>query len=99
MNFSKESIIGIVGAGAMGSGIAQVAATSGHKVIVYDVKEDVVVNAEQKLVQQLKTLEAKGKIENAASIIERITFVNDLKKLSDCHLIIEAIIENLDIKK
>lgn len=99
MDFSKDSIIGIVGAGAMGSGIAQVAATAGHQVFVYDVQEQVVNQASRKLSSQLTQLEAKGKIANAAGIIDNIHFVHDITALGQCNLVIEAIVENVEIKK
>lgn len=93
--------VGIVGAGAMGSGIAQVAATAGHTVNVFDSNEDTLALAEQKLSKILDRLIEKGKynVEEATGIKNRISWVNSLDKLVDSALIIEAIIERLDIKK
>ena len=93
--------IGIIGSGTMGSGIAQVAATSGCKVKLFDTNQAVLDKAKTTLEKILSRLLEKGKIDtNEKSRIENnISYVNNLKDLSDSHLIIEAIVENLDIKK
>ena len=92
-------IVGVIGSGAMGSGIAQVAAVAGHNVVIYDNNATALDKAKNNLQNILDKLAAKGKIESAAPVLSRITFANDLAAFSDCGLIIEAIIENLDIKK
>ena len=93
--------IGIVGSGTMGSGIAQVAATSGCKVKLCDTNQAVLDKAKITLEKILSRLVEKNKIDaNEKSRIENnISYVNNLKDLSDSHLIIEAIVEHLDIKK
>ena len=93
--------IGIIGSGTMGSGIAQVASTSGCKVKLCDTNQTVLDKAKTTLEKILSRLVEKGKIDaNEKSRIENnISYVNNLKDLSDSHLIIEAIVENLDIKK
>ncbi|MGB1295355.1 MAG: 3-hydroxyacyl-CoA dehydrogenase NAD-binding domain-containing protein [Flavobacteriales bacterium] len=93
--------IGVVGAGAMGSGIAQVAAQSGHKVYLFDTKQEALTLSEQKLDKVLKRLVEKEKIsqEKANDIKGNISYVDQLDTFSDTGLVIEAIIENLDIKK
>lgn len=102
---NKNSVIGIIGSGAMGSGIAQVAATAGHKVIVYDSSSLAVEKAVSNLSATLDKLAAKGKIsaEDAKSIFSRVHFISDLPELAksghNCSLIIEAIIENLEAKQ
>jgi 3-hydroxybutyryl-CoA dehydrogenase len=97
----KNSIIGIVGSGAMGAGIAQVAARAGHKVYVYDNNENALKKAESSLKNSLAKLVEKQKlsIEEESAIIERIDFIAELKGLIESQLIIEAIVENLDVKK
>lgn len=92
-------IVGVIGSGAMGSGIAQVAAVAGHNVVIYDNNATALDKAKNNLKNILDKLAAKGKIESAATVLARMTFANDLSAFSDCGLIIEAIIENLDIKK
>ena len=93
------NIIGVIGAGAMGSGIAQVAATAGHPVVIFDSNEKALSVCRQKLVEILQKLETKGRISNAQEIVNRFSFTHDLNDLEDADLVIEAIIENLEIKK
>ncbi|MBA3682079.1 MAG: NAD(P)-binding domain-containing protein [Bacteroidetes bacterium] len=99
--FTKNSIIGVIGSGAMGSGIAQVAATTGHKVIVYDNNKDSLTKAEANLKTSLSKLVEKQKItaEVQQSVFSNISFVASLNELANCNLIIEAIVEKLEIKK
>lgn len=101
MRFSKSRCIGVVGSGAMGSGIAQVAATAGNKVFVYDTNEQALQKAKTNLSATLSKLVEKQKIsqEESNSIFEKIEFVNSQDKFSNCDLIIEAIVENLEVKK
>ncbi|MES2764166.1 MAG: 3-hydroxyacyl-CoA dehydrogenase NAD-binding domain-containing protein [Bacteroidota bacterium] len=99
--FTKGSIIGIVGSGAMGSGIAQVAATAGHKTIIYDTNAVALEKAKTNLSSTLAKLVEKQKITNekAQSILSLTSFSASVQELSSCDLIIEAIIENIDVKK
>ena len=99
--FSQNSIVGIVGSGAMGSGIAQVAATANHIVYVFDANNEALQKAQTNLKITLAKLVEKQKItvEQQTSIFENIKFVSEINELSSCNLIIEAIIENLAIKK
>mgnify|MGYP000899676886 CR=1 FL=1 len=99
MELNSNSIIGIIGAGAMGSGIAQVAASAGHQVYVYDLDAKTLELSKEKLEVQLHKLQEKGKIFDAPEIINRLQFVSSLEKLQTCNLIIEAIVENLSIKQ
>jgi 3-hydroxybutyryl-CoA dehydrogenase len=98
---SQKSVIGVIGSGAMGSGIAQVAATAAHKVLVYDKDQNALKKAELGLRSSLKKGVEKQKItaEKENSILSNISFVTDLKQLSGCELVVEAIVENLEIKK
>lgn len=98
---SKNSRIGIIGSGAMGSGIAQVAASSGHRVLVFDNHQPALEKAKKNLQHALQKLAEKQKInpEQSAAIFENTHFVNDFNELKDCDLIIEAIIENLEVKQ
>ncbi len=96
----KFKIIGIVGAGTMGAGIAQVAATAGHKVVVYDNNADILSNSQTKLDKILIRLIEKGRInsEEKARIQGNLTYANALSGLKESDLVIEAIIENAEIK-
>lgn len=91
--------IGIIGSGAMGSGIAQVAAVAGHQVVIYDNNISALEKAKNNLHTTLHKLQEKGKLTNAEEIFNRFTFAGDINSLAPCGLIIEAIVEKLDIKK
>ena len=93
--------VGIIGSGTMGSGIAQVAATSGCKVKLYDTNTAALDRAKAALEKILNRLIEKGRIDAAEKtrIQGNIQYVDSLKSLSDVNLTIEAIIENIDIKK
>lgn len=93
--------IGIIGGGAMGSGIAQVFAQSGHEVVLYDTNQDALDRSKQNLAKTFEKLVAKEKYtsDQAQEIQNNIEYAADLNAFATCDLIIEAIIENLDIKK
>ena len=94
-------IIGVIGSGTMGSGIAQVAATSGCVVNLYDTSKEVLAKSKSNLETTLSKLVEKGKIDTAEKnrISANISYVNALKDLSYSDLVIEAIIENIDVKR
>lgn len=91
---------GIIGAGTMGIGIAQVAATNGCKVWIYDANAKQVETATVGLEKTLTKLVDKQKIssEKMTEILANISIATELKDFKDCELIIEAIIENKEIK-
>jgi len=93
--------VGIIGSGTMGSGIAQVAATAGCRVKLYDTNQVALDKAKAALEKILNRLIEKGRIDSQEKmrIQTNILYVDSLKELSDSNLTIEAIIENLDIKK
>ncbi len=93
--------VGIIGGGTMGSGIAQVAATSGCKVKLYDTNQAALDKAKGSLEKVLLRLIEKGRIDTSEKdrIQTNIAYVSNLKDLADSNLTIEAIVENLDIKK
>ncbi len=93
--------VGIIGSGTMGAGIAQVAATAGCSVKLYDTKTEALEKAKADLEKIMDRLVEKGKIdsEEKERIQNNIKYVNSLKELKNSDLTIEAIIENLDIKK
>jgi 3-hydroxybutyryl-CoA dehydrogenase len=99
--FSKNSVIGVIGSGAMGAGIAQVAATAGHVVYVYDNNTLSLEKAQTNLISSLAKLVGKQKIsaDQSQNISKNIHFVSDLNTFSKCNLVIEAIVENLEIKQ
>lgn len=93
--------IGVIGSGAMGSGIAQVAAMAGHEVHVYDANPVAAQSAANNLKLSIQKLVEKGKCsqEKSEEILKNIFFQSSIDKLNYCELIIEAIVENIDIKK
>lgn len=93
--------VGIIGSGTMGSGIAQVAATAGCQVLVYDTNAEALGRSQEKLEKVLARLVVKGRIDEAkkADIQRNISYVGELKALAPCNLTIEAIVENLEVKK
>ena len=95
----KNTIIGVVGSGAMGAGIAQVAAMAGHKVVLYDNSTAALDKAKKSLAGTLQKLQEKGKIASADEVLQRFSFADKTTAFADCGLIIEAIVEKLEIKK
>lgn len=95
------SKVGIIGSGTMGSGIAQVAATAGCAVVLYDMNSEALEKAASGLEKILNRLIEKGRIDAAEKerIQNNIRYVNTLESLSDSDLTIEAIVENIDIKQ
>lgn len=100
IHFYIMKYVGIIGAGTMGIGIAQVAATNGCKVWVYDANAKQVETATVGLEKTLTKLVDKQKIsaEKMTEILANISIATEFKDFKDCELIIEAIIENKDIK-
>ncbi len=97
---AEKMIIGVLGAGTMGSGIVQVAAQNGHRVVLVDMSEQILHNSKQQLIDLLNRLVEKEKItwEESEAILSRITYSIDIHDFKDCGIVIEAIIEDLKIK-
>ncbi len=95
------NIIGIIGAGAMGRGIAQIAAQAGSQVMLFDKDQNACSQAIKDLAAQWDKLVAKGRIEAtvANTYKARLSVHAALNDLSQCGLVIEAIVERLDIKR
>ena len=93
--------VGVLGSGSMGSGIAQVAATAGHDVVLVDNNPDALNNAKSKLTKIMNRLVEKGRIDEqtAEDIQGRISYETGMEAFASCGLVIEAIIEDLGIKK
>lgn len=92
--------VGVLGAGTMGSGIAQVAAQSGHRVVLVDVNAEVLAGAQTKMRKIFERLVEKGKWEEnyANDVFGRIKFSADINDFEGSGLIIEAIIEKIEVK-
>ena len=96
-----DTTVGVIGAGTMGAGIAQVAALAGHSVLLYDVDPDRIAAALADLHGQLGKLAERGKLTptDAAAAAERVAATNDLDALRPAGLVIEAIVESLPAKR
>jgi 3-hydroxybutyryl-CoA dehydrogenase len=97
----NNTAVGVIGAGSMGGGIAQLAAKRGHSVVVYDSFGDARARAQSGLETILERLVEKGRLDQSAAggILGRITFADRLRSLRDCGCVIEAVYENIDAKK
>jgi 3-hydroxybutyryl-CoA dehydrogenase len=93
--------IGIIGSGAMGTGIAQVLLQAGHEVSIYDTNIDALKKSEASLISTFNKLQEKGKItaEQVKKYVDQLFFVQELQQLENSSLVIEAIIEDLEIKQ
>lgn len=100
---NQQSLIcvAVIGSGTMGSGIAQVAATSGCAVKLFDLNQEALAKSKNALEATLSKLVEKAKIssEEKTQIQNHITYVSTLAELSDADLVIEAIVENLEVKR
>ena len=98
---SQGSIVAVIGAGAMGAGIAQVAAQAGHRVLLFDAKEGAAGKGREGVLADLDRLVEKGRL--AASerdaVAGRLVVAASLDELKDSRLVVEAIIENLAVKR
>lgn len=98
---NQQATVGIVGAGTMGTGIAQVAATNGHQVYVYDAFQEQLKKAEAGLQSILARQIEKDRMtqQEVDQILGRIQFVDNITMFGECGLVIEAVIEKPEIKK
>jgi 3-hydroxybutyryl-CoA dehydrogenase len=96
--FSK---VAIIGAGAMGRGIAQIAAQAGSQVWLYDTQAEAIQKARDAVFQQWDKLQEKGRLtpEAVAAYKSRLLGATSLQDLAECELVVEAIVEKLEIKK
>jgi len=91
----------VVGAGIMGAGIGQLCAQKGYDVTVVDVSDEIIGGARTKVAKGLERRVEKGKItqEDADSILSRINWSTDLELAGESDFVIEAVLENLELKK
>ncbi len=96
-----SQLISVIGAGTMGSGIAQVAASNGCQVTIVDSSQPALENSKSKLKSILNRLVEKGKIneEQSKSILACIHWTTKMDEISNSNMVIEAIVENLEIKQ
>lgn len=98
---NSSELVSVVGAGTMGAGIAQVAAQAGHTVYLYDVAAELSQQGWQNIADGLERLRARGKLEESEreQILQRIKPTHNIHDLSPSCLVIEAIVEDLSIKR
>lgn len=101
MKIADVKIIGVAGAGSMGSGIIQVAAQAGYQVRVFDVNEAMLQRAGKTIGTSLDRFIKKGTITEAQKeeVLGRISFSTDIQALAGAQVIIEAVFENVEVKK
>jgi len=103
MTYTTEAIetVGVVGAGTMGSDIAQVAAASGFAVVVRDIEQQFVEDGLETIESNLDRDVEKGRRSraDANAVRERVTGTTDLADLGDCDLVVEAVVEDIDVKR
>ncbi|WP_435345586.1 3-hydroxyacyl-CoA dehydrogenase family protein [Haloarchaeobius sp. HRN-SO-5] len=93
--------IGVVGAGTMGNGIAQVAATNGYEVTMRDIEEEFVQNGFDAIEDSLDRLVSRDDLtaSEAEAVLDAITGTTVLEDLSDCEVVVEAAVEDVDVKQ
>jgi 3-hydroxybutyryl-CoA dehydrogenase len=93
--------VGVVGAGTMGAGIAQVAATEGYDVVMRDIEQEFVDSGFDSIESSLDRFVSKDKLsqEEADAVVDRITGTTELDDLADCDVVVEAAVEDMDVKQ
>ncbi|WP_162575240.1 3-hydroxyacyl-CoA dehydrogenase [Variovorax sp. PBL-H6] len=95
------SNVGIIGAGAMGRGIAQIAAQAGSQVLLLDSFEGAAVRGRDALIAQWQKLHEKGKLDETQrdALSARVRAVDSMQALAGCDLVVEAVVEDLEVKR
>jgi 3-hydroxybutyryl-CoA dehydrogenase len=93
--------VGVVGAGTMGSGIAQVAATAGYDVVMRDIEQSLLDEGFDRIDDSLSRFVEKEQLSRAEAdaAVDRVSGTTDLDDLADCDYVVEAAVENMDIKR
>lgn len=98
---SEIKKVGVLGCGLMGRGIAQVAATNGYTTIVREISRELNDKGKAAIVKSLDKLVEKGKLtaDDRDGTLGRLTFTTEMSDLKDCDIVVEAIVEDLDLKR
>jgi 3-hydroxybutyryl-CoA dehydrogenase len=97
---SDIDVVGVVGAGTMGNGIAQVAATAGYEVVMRDIDDEYVERGLDSIDDSLDRLASKGALdEEPAAVRDRIAGTTDLDDLADADVVVEAAVEEMAVKR
>ncbi|KAA9397298.1 3-hydroxybutyryl-CoA dehydrogenase [Haloarcula sp. CBA1130] len=101
MHLETVDTVGVVGAGTMGNGIAQVAATAGYDVVMRDVSEELVAAGFEEIQSSFETLVARDTVteQEAEAATARITGTTEMDDLADADLVVEAVTEDMDLKQ
>src|SRR5215210_3524832 len=93
--------VGIIGSGIMGSGIAEVAAKAGATVVLRSRKQETADDMVARLTKSLDKQVERGKLEQSErdAVLGRVTATASLDDLSDCDLVLESVVEDLEVKK
>ncbi|MDH3764136.1 MAG: 3-hydroxyacyl-CoA dehydrogenase NAD-binding domain-containing protein, partial [Gammaproteobacteria bacterium] len=96
-----SKVIAVVGAGAMGAGIAQVAAKAGHPVLLHDADTGAAQKGIERIAEGLAKLVERGRMQEAerSALLARISITDELTGLAPAALVIEAIVEKLEVKQ
>ncbi|WP_248897089.1 3-hydroxyacyl-CoA dehydrogenase family protein [Haloplanus halobius] len=99
--FEDIDTVGVVGAGTMGSGIAQVAATAGYDVVMRDIEPPLIEDGFDRIEDSLSKFVEKEQLTGAEAdaVVDRVTGTTDLADLAECDYVIEAAVENMDVKQ
>src|SRR5262249_22050028 len=95
---SDEPVVGVAGAGFMGSGIAESAARAGSPVLLYEPAQDALDRSRSNIEKSVQKAVARGKLDNADELLERISFHTDLDALGDAEIVVEAVYEDPRVK-
>jgi 3-hydroxybutyryl-CoA dehydrogenase len=94
-----DLVAGVAGAGTMGRGIAQVLAQCGARTLIFDAQPGAAAKARQALGEALARLAEKGRLADPQAVLSRIEVVSSLEAFAPCHVVVEAIVEDLAAKK
>ena len=98
---SPEFVMAVIGTGTMGRGIAQIAAAGGIRVLMFDTQKGAAADAREFITRMINRTAEKGSIsfDDAASAIARLDVIESMAELASAHLIVEAIVEDLEVKR
>lgn len=101
MNIEDITTIGVVGCGLMGSGIVEVCARAGFSVVVREVNDELAQGGMQRVRRSMQKAVERGKLsaEDMQAVLARVSATTELASLGDCQLVIEAAVENLELKQ
>lgn len=98
--YPGKGLVAVIGAGQMGSGIAQIFATHGYFVKIYDLSLQIFAISQHRMEESLQKLANKQLIsEDPIKIMERVSFQSDMKNLADCSIFVESAFEDFSIKE